>query len=135
MPGRSGVTVVTNSCVCFLYTRLRAHRAPGIPSALYSQSGETVFAQLGRLAPRECGVVCEIVSTSLRGAKRRSNPLLLRGNMDCFASLAMTALYSTIAWLFEKLNRQVVPASAPGQAAPLATLGPIPRAPPRPCPT
>src|SRR5260370_42141032 len=85
MPGRSGVTVVTNSCVCFLYTRLRAHRAPGIPSALYSQSGETVFAQLGRLAPRECGVVCEIVSTSLRGAKRRSNPLLLRGNMDCFA--------------------------------------------------
>src|SRR5216684_6009070 len=27
---------------------------------------------------------------SLRGARRRSNPHLLRGNMDCFASLAMT---------------------------------------------
>src|SRR5258705_8868026 len=126
MPGRSGVTVVTNSCVCFLYTRLRAHRAPGIPCALYSQSGETVFAQLGRLAPRECGVVCEIVSTSLRGAKRRSNPLLLRGNMDCFASLAMTALYSTIAWLFEKLNRRVVPASPHAEAARPARPPPFP---------
>src|SRR5258708_19842714 len=40
----------------------------------------TVLAKLGRLAPRERGVL-----TSLRGAKRRSNPLLLRGNMDCFA--------------------------------------------------
>ena len=29
---------------------------------------------------------------SLREAKRRSNPDLLRGLMDCFASLAMTAL-------------------------------------------
>src|SRR5258706_2773650 len=90
MPGRSGVTVVTNSCVCFLYTRMRAHGAPGVACALHSQSGETVFAQLGQIARRECGVVCEgvvceIVSTSLRGAKRRSNPLLLRGNMDCFA--------------------------------------------------
>src|SRR6266702_6860953 len=29
-------------------------------------------------------------SPSLRGAKRRSNPYFLRGEMDCFASLAMT---------------------------------------------
>src|SRR6185312_4786934 len=29
---------------------------------------------------------------SLRGAKRRSNPDLLRGETDCFASLAMTAV-------------------------------------------
>src|SRR5207244_1357751 len=28
--------------------------------------------------------------SSLRGAKRRSNPLFARGSMDCFASLAMT---------------------------------------------
>jgi hypothetical protein len=28
----------------------------------------------------------------LRGEKRRSNPLFLRGAMDCFASLAMTGL-------------------------------------------
>jgi hypothetical protein len=31
------------------------------------------------------------VCPSLRGAKRRSNPFLPRGEMDCFASLAMTA--------------------------------------------
>src|SRR6185436_11123192 len=30
--------------------------------------------------------------SSLRGAKRRSNPRFLRCAMDCFASLAMTAL-------------------------------------------
>ena len=36
MPGVSGVTVVT-TLVCFftLHTRLRAHRAPGIPCALH----------------------------------------------------------------------------------------------------
>jgi hypothetical protein len=34
MPGRSGVTVVTNSRVFYLHARLRAHRAPGIPCAL-----------------------------------------------------------------------------------------------------
>src|SRR5262245_6526602 len=30
--------------------------------------------------------------SSLRGAKRRSNPRLICGSMDCFASLAMTGL-------------------------------------------
>jgi hypothetical protein len=30
------------------------------------------------------------IHTSLRGVKRRSNPFFLRGEMDCFASLAMT---------------------------------------------
>src|SRR5258705_10000103 len=39
--------------------------------------------------------------------------------------LAMTALYSTIAWLFEKLNRHVVPASAHGEAALLARIDPF----------
>jgi hypothetical protein len=35
MPGRSGVTVVTTLvCLFFSHTRLRAHRAPGIPCAL-----------------------------------------------------------------------------------------------------
>ena len=42
MPGRSGVTVVTTPvCLFFIHTRLRARWAPGIPCALYSQSGET----------------------------------------------------------------------------------------------
>src|SRR5712672_3204087 len=36
MPGRSGVTVVTMLVYFFhLYARLRVHRAPGIPCALY----------------------------------------------------------------------------------------------------
>jgi hypothetical protein len=35
MPGDPGVTVVTNACAFYtLHTRLRAHRAPGIPCAL-----------------------------------------------------------------------------------------------------
>jgi hypothetical protein len=33
--------------------------------------------KLGRIAPRERGVVFEIEATSLRGAKRRSNPFFL----------------------------------------------------------
>src|SRR5260370_23711935 len=57
MPGVSGVTVVT-TLVCFFisHARLRVHRAPGIPCALYFRRGETVFAKLGRLEPRDRGV-------------------------------------------------------------------------------
>src|SRR6478672_3490376 len=58
MPGETGVTVVT-TLVCFfhLHARLRAHRAPGIPCALCSQRGETVLANLGRIAPRDGGLM------------------------------------------------------------------------------
>src|SRR4029077_7232378 len=45
--------------------------------------------------------------------------------------LAMTALYSTIAWLFEKLNRHVVPASAHGEPALLCRLDPFRRTSPQ----
>src|ERR1700760_2926304 len=39
------------------------------------------------------GEVSLELSTSLRGAKRRSNPDRIRGNsLDCFASLAMTII-------------------------------------------
>src|SRR6476661_11030174 len=56
MPGRSGVTVVTNSCVCFF-----THEAAGALSARHSlrpliSEARTIDAKLGRLAPRECGV-------------------------------------------------------------------------------
>src|SRR5205823_14252223 len=42
MPGYPGVTVVS-ILVCFfiLHARLRAHRAPGIPCALFQFEGET----------------------------------------------------------------------------------------------
>jgi hypothetical protein len=48
MPGRSGVTVVT-TLVCFFisHARLRAHRAPGIPCALYFRRGETILQNSG----------------------------------------------------------------------------------------
>jgi len=53
MPGDSGATVVTNSCVLlFLHTRLRARLAPGIPHALF---GRTMKDQLGRVL--RCGRV------------------------------------------------------------------------------
>jgi hypothetical protein len=44
MPGVSGVTVVT-TLVCFFisHARLRVHRAPGIPCALYFRRGETIL--------------------------------------------------------------------------------------------
>src|SRR5882724_12505385 len=55
MPGRSGVTVVTNSYACFiLHARLRAHCAPGIPCALCFLWAK-VLANLGRIAPRDRG--------------------------------------------------------------------------------
>src|SRR6266446_1061173 len=56
MPGRSGVTVVTNSYACFiLHARLRVHWAPGIPCALCFLWAN-VLQKLGQIAPRECGV-------------------------------------------------------------------------------
>jgi hypothetical protein len=43
--------------LCLLsHARLRVHWAPGIPCALCFP-GRTIFAKLGRIAPRECGVV------------------------------------------------------------------------------
>jgi hypothetical protein len=58
--------------LCFIsHARLRVHRAPGIPCALIFL-GERFLQKLGRIAPRECGVVFEIGRPSLRA--KRSNP-------------------------------------------------------------
>src|SRR5258706_7925095 len=64
------------------HARLRAHRAPGIPCAL-CLSRDIVLQSSG--ASRRGNAYAYLDLTSLRGAKRRSNPFLLRGNMDCFA--------------------------------------------------
>jgi len=76
MPDVSGVTVVTNACAY-----LTAHAAADAPSVRHSLRPlffeGTLTQQLGRIAPRECGGVSEIGATSLRGAKRRSNPVFL----------------------------------------------------------
>src|SRR5437667_6509538 len=46
--------------LCFIsHARLWVHWAPGIPCAL-NLSGRTLHAQLGRIAPRECGIVFEM---------------------------------------------------------------------------
>src|SRR5258706_1623868 len=53
MPGNSGVTVVTNSCVCFF-----THEAAGALGARHSlrplfSEGRNNFAKLGHSAPRD----------------------------------------------------------------------------------
>jgi hypothetical protein len=59
----------------FFYTHEAAGAStPGIPHALYSRERRNSFAKLGRIASRDRGVIFEIGATSLRRAKRRSNP-------------------------------------------------------------
>src|SRR6266566_6298364 len=73
--------------LCFIsHARLWVHWAPGIPCALYF-AGRMVFAKLGRIAPRERGIVFEMdrrhceeqsdeaIQLSIHGAKSG----LLRG--------------------------------------------------------
>src|SRR5258705_10687117 len=73
-------THCTRGCGC------TAHPAFPAPSVF---EGEWLCARLRRFAPRGA---CGISAPSLRA--QRSNPLFLslRGEMDCFASLAMTVL-------------------------------------------
>src|SRR5436190_17433651 len=88
MPGRSGVTVVT-TLVCFTYhlhARLRAHRAPGIPCALCNRRTGNSGKPRVHGAARSRSYVCR----HCEERKRRSNPFLVCGTVDCFASLAMT---------------------------------------------
>src|SRR5258708_38902169 len=71
MPGRSGVTVVTNSCVCFF-----THEAAGALSARHSlrpllSRGEWFLQNLGRIAPRDRG--CTSGNGDGLGVSRRSN--------------------------------------------------------------
>src|SRR5258705_650257 len=75
MPGCSGVTVVTNSYAFFI-----AYEAAGALGNRHSlrpliSLGGWFLQNLGRIAPRDRGVMFQF-ATSLRGAKRRSNPLL-----------------------------------------------------------
>jgi hypothetical protein len=88
----SRATRATNSAVasaaCLGRSRgpllhLRVHRAPGIPCALYFRRGKRTCKTRAKSRRGIAESYSEL--PSLRGAKRRSNPLLLRGNMDCFA--------------------------------------------------
>jgi hypothetical protein len=87
-----------------LHARLWVHWAPGIPHALF---GAELDEQLGRNAPRECGVIFRRHSGAMRsielGISRFPDVqlhicgLVLTQHpgmtaMDCFASLAKTVL-------------------------------------------
>jgi hypothetical protein len=99
MPGVSGVTVVTNARV--FYTTRAAAGASGARHSLrpLMSEGEMFKAKLAHT----CGEIAELCLTSLRGAKRRSNPFLLCCTMDCFASLAMTIANRVSYLIFESV--------------------------------
>src|ERR1700730_129142 len=89
MPGDSGVLVVTR----VRSTTTIAHEAAGATGTRHSPRppwGRKINARLGRFAPRDLNVRLEIVIAS----EAKQSILLclsLRGEMDCFAPLAMTA--------------------------------------------
>src|SRR6266403_2548373 len=87
MPGRSGVTVVTNSYACFYF----ACEAAGALGARHSLRPLILWAD-GSCKPRAYraartrSLVLEIGATSLRVAEATKQSILpLRGDMDCFA--------------------------------------------------
>src|SRR5438477_563799 len=88
MPGDSGVLVVTRvrstATICTRDRGCNGHPAFPTPSL-----GEK-FINASDALRREGKVVSGTKTTSLRGAKRRSNPYFLCGEMDCFAPPAMT---------------------------------------------
>jgi len=73
MPGDSGGPVVT-TLVCFVLFRTRGRGCIAHPAFPTPSFGRMVLAQLGRLTPRECGVVSR---RHCEERKRRSNPFLL----------------------------------------------------------
>jgi hypothetical protein len=86
MPGVSGVTVVTNARVYY-----PPRVATGAPSARHSLRplilGRTCTHNLG-VSRRENAKVC--LAVIARSEATKQSTLSLRGNMDCFAALAMT---------------------------------------------
>src|SRR5229473_1192112 len=88
--GDSGVLVY--SCAFYQYqvhTRLRVPRAPGVPHALF---GRKINQRLGRIARREVASVCLELRLAVIASEAKQSISPRKGRMDCFASLAMTAL-------------------------------------------
>ncbi len=77
--GCSGEPVVTTVCYLHYAHGLRVQRAPGVSCALVLQGRHDVHANLGRVAPRERGVVAAISI---------SNSSCREGRMDCFGARA-----------------------------------------------
>jgi hypothetical protein len=87
MPGETGVTVVTMLVCLFYFAReAAAHRAPGIPCALFGEegrtfSGKTRAESAARSRSHGCRDACclkiesvAITPLVIRGAARRLNP-------------------------------------------------------------
>jgi len=72
------------SCATLPMQRLRVQRAPAFPTP---SVGRKLNARLGRIAPRDLYACLEIVIAS----EAKQSILSLRGELDCFAPLAMTA--------------------------------------------
>src|SRR5258705_13798838 len=98
MPGYSGVPVVT-TLVCFVSFRTRGRGCighPAFPAPSVVKSGETVFARLGPIAPREREVVfgvaviarsdlSAVAQRAKAEATKQSTLLPAALTMDCFA--------------------------------------------------
>jgi hypothetical protein len=76
------------------HARLRVRRAPGIPHALCFL-GASFVAQLGRIAPRDCGGVFTVIA---RSEATKQSILLCRGTKH---GLLRFARNDGRPWLFE----------------------------------
>ena len=85
----SGVTVVT-TLVCFVLFRTRdcgRIKRPAFPAPSEFSGAGWFLQELGRIAPRGRGRMLVVIA---RSEATKQSTLSLCGEMDCFASLAMT---------------------------------------------
>ncbi len=123
MPGRSGVTVVTNSYACFiLHARPRAHCAPGIPCALYSQRGEMILQTSGvsRRENADAHVQISVIARS-KATKQSLSPCGRGCPSEARAgegSLSADANPSSVALLTVFASRHLLPPGEKGGGPP-----------------
>jgi hypothetical protein len=113
MPGDSGVTVVTTTgehFYPFLPTRLRAHRAPGIPCALCEEGRKFLAKPCARMRrDRETMPNCHHPRRRvIQYSRNVSNESRSRGVLDAPPSRGMT----TVVWSGRAPYSSVVPAKA-----------------------
>ncbi|SHI00660.1 hypothetical protein SAMN05443248_7444 [Bradyrhizobium erythrophlei] len=92
------------SCAYLLphaHTRLRVHRAPGIPHALWSR-GRRLIANLGRVAPRDREGVFAFAVIASEAKQSTLSFLLYYGLLRFARNDGLTIIFAP--WLFEKLN-------------------------------
>src|ERR1700674_128617 len=88
MPGDFGATAVNTRVHLVLPIRTRGCGCTGHPAFPTPSFGRKIHQRLGRVARRELFPCLETVIAS----EAKQSILSLRGEMDCFAELAMTAL-------------------------------------------